>query len=164
MTLSLASIPAEASRVDGRGHVFTTTNDAAGNAVLVFERETAGVLRLVQTAPTGGNGTGAGLGSQGAVALSTDRHYLFTVNAGSSTVSAFLLTRQGIQLMSTVSSGGQRPISVTERSGVVYVVNSGVAATVVGLSSTRISPPRRRLGSTSAMATFSWPVSDTAHS
>jgi 6-phosphogluconolactonase (cycloisomerase 2 family) len=131
--LSLVSIPAEASRIDGRGHVFTTTNDAAGNAVLVFERELAGVLKLVQTAPTGGSGTGTGLGSQGAVALSTDRHYLFTVNAGSDTVSAFLLTRQGIQLTSTVSSGGHGPMSITERSGVVYVVNSGVGATVVGL-------------------------------
>jgi hypothetical protein len=35
-TLSLGSIPAEASRIDGHGHVFTTTNDAAGNAVLVY--------------------------------------------------------------------------------------------------------------------------------
>jgi 6-phosphogluconolactonase (cycloisomerase 2 family) len=133
--LSLASIPAHASRIDGRGHVFTTTNDPAGNAVLVFERQTDGVLTLVQTAPTGGNGTGAGLGSQGALALSTDRHYLFTVNAASDTVSSFLLTRQGIQLVSTVSSGGHGPISITERSGVVYVVHSGAGATVVGFRS-----------------------------
>lgn len=154
LTLSFASLQVEASRIDGHGYVFTSTNDAAGNAVLVFQREVGGGMRLVQTAPTGGNGSGAGLGSQGAIALSDDRHYLFVVNAGSDTVSAFLLTRQGMQLMSTASSGGHHPISVTERSGVVYVLNSGAGATVVGF--------RNSSGTLKALAGASYTLSDNA--
>lgn len=127
-----AAAPAHASRVEGHGHLFTSTNDLAGNAVLVYERDAAGVLALVQTASTGGAGTGAGLGSQGAVTLSGDRQYLFVVNAGSATVSTFHLARTGLQLVSTVASGGNAPLSVAEHAGVVYVLNSGAGARLAG--------------------------------
>lgn len=132
LALGVAAAPASASRIDGPGHVFTSTNDAAGNAVLVYERGLVGTLQLVLTAPTGGNGTGAGLGSQGALAFSTDHKYLFVVNAGSNSLSTFLLSSKGMQLMSTVASGGTAPISVAERSGTVYVLHSGVGAKLVG--------------------------------
>src|SRR5258707_406638 len=78
--------PAQAdteARIGGHGHVYTISNDAAGNALLVYTRGSGGALALTQTVPTGGNGTGAGLGTQGAVTLSRDGRYLFAVNAGS---------------------------------------------------------------------------------
>jgi 6-phosphogluconolactonase (cycloisomerase 2 family) len=134
--LSIAALTlssgAHAARIGGPGHVYTTTNDAGGNAVLVFTRGAAGTLSLSQTASTGGNGTGAGLGSQGAVTLSRDGQYLFTVNAGSGTVTTFMVGKAGLQWMSTVGSGGSTPLSVTERDGIVYVLNAGVGGNVTG--------------------------------
>jgi len=50
----------------------TLTNQVAGNAVAVFNRSADGTLTAAGTIATGGTGTGAGLGSQGAVALSDD--------------------------------------------------------------------------------------------
>jgi 6-phosphogluconolactonase (cycloisomerase 2 family) len=135
-TLAIAAFTfaggAQAARIGGPGHVYTTTNDAGGNAVLVFTRGDAGTLTLAQTVPTGGNGTGAGLGSQGSVTLSQDGQYLFTVNAGSGTVSTFLVVKSGLQWMSTVASGGATPLSIAERAGVVYVLNGGVGGNITG--------------------------------
>jgi 6-phosphogluconolactonase len=112
---------------------FTTTNDAGGNAVLVYRRAVDGSLSLVQTVPTGGAGTGTPLDSQGALALSDgpDRrfgdggHRLFAVNAGSSSISEFAVGRGGLTLLDTVSSGGVDPVSVTVRNGLLYVLNEG---------------------------------------
>ncbi len=126
------SMPAAAARVGGNGHVYTMTNNAAGNQVLVFDRAQKGVLTLAQTVNTSGNGTSAGLGSQGAVTLSQDGDWLFVVNAGSGTVSTFGVDNKGIHLVSTVASGGATPVSVTEYGGVVYVLNGGVGGNVTG--------------------------------
>ena len=41
---------------------------------------------------TGGNGVGANLGSQGAIALVPDGHTLFAVNAGSDSISEFAVS------------------------------------------------------------------------
>ena len=48
------------------GHVYQPTNDAAGNAVAVYDRYADGSLDAVGSVPTGGLGTGASLASQGA--------------------------------------------------------------------------------------------------
>jgi 6-phosphogluconolactonase (cycloisomerase 2 family) len=117
-----------------RGMVFTISNEA-NNEVLVFaasgDDEDYG-LRLAGAVPTGGRGTGAGLGSQGALVLSRDRDYLFAVNAASNSVSAFSIDRRGLLLESVVPSGGELPISVTEHEGVVYVLNAGGAGNISG--------------------------------
>lgn len=126
------AVPAQAAHVGGSGHVYTMTNSAAGNQVLVFDRAGKGVLTLAQTVDTAGNGTSAGLGSQGAVTLSQDGHWLFVVNAGSGTVSTFGVGDDGIHLVSTVASGGATPVSVTEYDGIVYVLNGGVGGNVSG--------------------------------
>jgi len=70
-------------------------------------------------------GAGHGLENQGALALSDDRKYLFAVNAGSDDVSVFRITAQGLTQTARVSSGGRLPVSVTERGGLVYVLNRG---------------------------------------
>ena len=43
------------------GSVYTMSNAAGGNAVLMFPRATDGSLMPAQSFPTGGLGTGAGL-------------------------------------------------------------------------------------------------------
>lgn len=118
-----------------RGKLFMSTNAPTGNAVNVYARAANGPATLIASVATHGIGTGAALGSQGAVTLSGNGRYLFVVNAGSNSVSTFRLGRSGLELASTVSSGGQRPISVTESDGLVYVLNApaaGAGNSVVG--------------------------------
>src|SRR5687768_12343483 len=51
------------------GAVYTITNEASGNEVAVYQRSVNGSLTFMAAYPTGGLGSGAGLGSQGAVIL-----------------------------------------------------------------------------------------------
>lgn len=106
------------------GQVYTSSNAAAGNSLLVYDDARDGHLRLIAELPTGGLGTSNGLGSQGAVTLSEDAQHLFVVNAGSNTVSTFAIERGHPVLTSVVDSGGLRPVSVTERDGLVVVLNA----------------------------------------
>ncbi|MEP7280637.1 MAG: beta-propeller fold lactonase family protein [Rubrivivax sp.] len=105
------------------GKLFTIGNAAAGNVLHVYDADPA-IAEPLTSAPTGGLGSGAGLGSQGAVTLSVDGRWLLVVNAGSHTVSCFALSGRGLSLVSVASSGGLGPISVSERHGLVYVVNA----------------------------------------
>jgi 6-phosphogluconolactonase (cycloisomerase 2 family) len=116
------------------GNVYTSTNGAAGNEVLVFEDRAGAGLHLRQRIATGGSGTGAGLGSQGAVTLSGDGRFLFVANAGSNSISTFRLGRRGLRLISVVSSGGLAPTSVAESGGLVFALNTQGAGGVVGFA------------------------------
>jgi 6-phosphogluconolactonase (cycloisomerase 2 family) len=107
------------------GSVYTMSNDVGGNAILVFDRLADGRLVSTGSVPTGGNGTGAGLGSQGALALTRSERWLLAVNPGSDTLSVFEIERQGLRLADVQPSGGVQPISVTEHDGLVYVVHAG---------------------------------------
>jgi len=109
---------------DGQRAVYTLTNQVAGNAVAVFNRAADGTLTAAGTIATGGTGTGAGLGSQGAVALSDDGRRLFAVNAGSNDVSVFDIGPAGLALASRTASGGTLPISLTVHGNVLYVLNA----------------------------------------
>src|SRR5438270_12085354 len=71
-----------------RQAVYTSSNAVGGNSVLAFNRAPDGSLTAAGAVSTGGLGTGAGLGSQGAIALDEDGNRLFVVNAGSNDVSA----------------------------------------------------------------------------
>jgi 6-phosphogluconolactonase (cycloisomerase 2 family) len=114
------------------GMVFTTSNAQAGNELLVFARGQDGTLTLHAGSSTGGQGSGAGLGSQGAVTLSGDGRFVFVVNAQSNSVSTFALHRRDLQLVSVVPSGGLHPISVTEHEGIVYVLSDAGNGNVAG--------------------------------
>lgn len=114
------------------GRVFTSTNAVAGNELLVYAAPRGGALTLQARLSTNGQGTGTGLGNQGAVTLSGNGRFLFVVNALSNSVSTFVVRRNGLDLRSTVDSGGLRPISVTEHDGVVYVLNAEGASNVTG--------------------------------
>jgi len=114
--------------------VYTLTNQVAGNAVAVFARAGDGTLTAAGSFSTGGAGTGAGLGSQGAVTLSNDGRLLFAVNAGSNDVSVFRVDPQGLSLLSRTLSGGTLPTSVTVSRNVVYVLNTGGAGNISGFT------------------------------
>jgi 6-phosphogluconolactonase len=138
LALGSIAIPAMASDDydddDGfrAGKVFTSTNALAGNELLVYAVDRSGQLVLQTRLATQGQGTGTGLGNQGAVTFSGNGRHLFVVNAQSNTVSTFAVRRDGISLVSTVDSGGLRPISVTEHDGIVYVLNAAGAGNVAG--------------------------------
>ena len=106
-----------------RDAVYTMSNSTAGNSVLQFNQSADGSLTAGASYPSGGLGTGAGLGNQGA--LIADGRHLFAVNAGSDDLSVFRVTRRGLRLVDRVPSGGIRPVSVTVHANLVYVLNAG---------------------------------------
>jgi 6-phosphogluconolactonase len=124
-------------RDDGRQAraVYVQSNDSSSNSVLVFERHEDGSLSAAGAVATGGTGAGAGLGSQGSVVLSRDKHWLFAVNAGSNSVSALRVRHDGsVALVDVADSGGDMPISVTEADGLVYVLNAGTRQNISGFT------------------------------
>lgn len=104
--------------------VYTLSN-ATANQVLAFQRFGNGQLRPAGQFATGGNGTGAGLGNQGALALSANARYLFAVNPGSSDISVFKVTHRGLALLDRVAEDGLTPVSIAVSRHRVYVVNAG---------------------------------------
>ena len=134
--LRLAAVAPAAADGGRAGAVYTLTNSAGGNAVAVFDRATDGTLNATGMVSTGGKGTGTGLGSQGALAMSKDGSWLYAVNPGSDTVAALRVTDRGPNGPSAVpSSGGQRPISLTAYGSLLYVLNEAggtLAGFVVG--------------------------------
>lgn len=140
LAMLVVAAAANASSSDNSpGAVYTLTNSAAGNAVVAFNRAADGTLTPQGTFPTGGNGAGSALGSQGAVVLSHDGRQLFAVNAGSNSISLFAVLPDGLDLQATAPSGGIRPISVTIHGSLLYVVNAGGAGNISGLVADRDS-------------------------
>ena len=77
VALGLAGAAAHADRLVDEGglrsgKIFTSTNAAAGNELMVFGGGPGGTLVPLARYSTFGFGTSAGLGSQGAVTLSQD--------------------------------------------------------------------------------------------
>jgi len=110
---------------DSVGAVYTLTNSPSGNAVVAYDRAADGTLTPAGSVPTGGTGTGAGLGSQGALVLGDNGKWLLAVNAGSNTVSLFRVQHDTLTLADTAPSGGTGPVSVTVDGDVAYVLNQG---------------------------------------
>lgn len=96
--------------------------------MVAYMRNPDGTLTQVAMYATGGLGVGHWLENQGALAFSSDRKYLFVVNAGSNDITVFQITAQGLTQTARASSGGRLPVSVTERGGFVYVLNRGSEA------------------------------------
>jgi len=129
---SLATAPMYVSKADERGEherregfVFVEDNGSVSNSILAFHREPDGALIPVGKFPTGGKGTGGGLGNQGALTVSRNGRWLVAVNAGSNEVSVFRIKPFALELTDKVSSGGRQPVSVTIKGGLVYVLNAG---------------------------------------
>jgi 6-phosphogluconolactonase (cycloisomerase 2 family) len=134
VTLVLAPLSAGAHPPASHDAVYVLSNDPAGNAVLRFERQGDGSLVTAGSYPTGGTGTGAGLGSQGAVTVDDSGRYLYAVNPGSGSVSSFRVRRDGLQLIDVEPSGGTMPTSVTVHGHLVYVLNAGGPGSISGFT------------------------------
>ena len=112
-------------RRDGH-YLYTETNEAGSNQIYYYQVDNDGSLSFQGAVSSGGLGTGAGLGSQGAVTLSEDHEWLFAVNAGSNTVSSFKVGHDGsISLAHTENSYGKMPVSVSLHDNLLYVLNFG---------------------------------------
>jgi 6-phosphogluconolactonase len=86
--------------------------------LIVYDRDGNGHLHLAEAVPTHGTGSGGivdPLQSQGSLAFSADRRFLFAVNPGSGTVSSFLSTPSQLVFIGNVGSGGAEPISIAVR-------------------------------------------------
>ena len=115
---------------NGRSRVYTTvytqTNEATGNYIVAYTSGPDGSLTELGRYATGGLGSGDGLGNQGAVHVTDSRYFLYAVNAGDHSVSAFLIHPDGtLYLLSVARLKGRRPVSVTSYRNLVYVVNAG---------------------------------------
>jgi 6-phosphogluconolactonase len=120
---------------DTAGAVFVMTNDAGKNQVIAFERSTNGALGESTSYDTHGRGSGGTtdpLESQGSLTLSQDHSLLFAVNAGSGSVSVFSVHKARLTFLNKAPSGGAQPSAVAEHGGLVYVLNSGGAGSLVG--------------------------------
>ena len=126
------TIPAAAAPADGFGTVYTSTNASSGNEVLVFNRAVNGALAFQGSYATGGLGDNVSLGSENAVILSQNNHWLFTVNAGSHQLSMFAVGSKGLTLVNVVDSGGLRPVSLTTYKDWLYVLNAGGSGNIEG--------------------------------
>jgi 6-phosphogluconolactonase len=122
--------------------VYMMTNMPVINEVVAFCRDMNGILTIIGSYPTGGRGTGARevstatqndgvdpLASKGSVALSRDGRFLFAVNAGSNTISSFIITNSGELVLADVKpSGGAQPNGLDVFGDLLYVSNVGNAA------------------------------------
>lgn len=119
------------------GAVFVQSNDARNNEVVAFARGQDGKLREVGRYSTGGTGSGTAEDNSNGLVLGTAEgetspvhnidkgDLLFVPNAGNNTISVMKVKADGLELVSKVSSGGEKPVSVTVNHGLLYVLNSG---------------------------------------
>jgi 6-phosphogluconolactonase (cycloisomerase 2 family) len=131
----LTNASASARSAKGSGAVFVMSNDAAKNQVIAYDRAADGSLGEATPYDTNGRGSGGTtdpLESQGSLTLSQDHSLLFAVNAGSGDVSVFSVHRSNLNLLNRTPSGGAQPSAIAEHNGLVYVLNSGGAGSLVG--------------------------------
>ena len=112
--------------------VATATNAVAANAVLFMPRNSDGSLGAPVSFPTGGTGSGGGLGNQSGIALDAYAMHLYVVNAGSNSISVFGVQSSGLVLEQTIASGGTQPISLALSDELLYVLNDGGVANISG--------------------------------
>jgi 6-phosphogluconolactonase len=110
------------------GHVYVNDNTEGQNTIAGFARHADGTLTPLPGSPfaAGGAGTGASIGSQGALQTARHGRYLVAVDAGSDQISVLRIEHDGsLQPVGLVASGGNEPVSVTVHHRLVYVANSG---------------------------------------
>jgi 6-phosphogluconolactonase len=135
----------QTSAIVGVNAVYTMSNAAAGNKVLGFLRADDGSLApMAAPFDTTGQGTGAGLGEQGAVAYDVGAQRLYVVNAGDHSFTAFRVEADGslsnAKKVTTAGFGDDGatllgPKSITFRGDTVYVLfqgNANVASKIAG--------------------------------
>jgi len=112
------------------GHLYVNDNTAGVNTIAAFDRNPDGTLTPLAGSPfaTDGAGTGAGIGSQGALQATADGRYLLAADAGSNQISVLRIKPHGeLEPVGggAVWSGGVEPVSIAVHDGLVYVANAG---------------------------------------
>lgn len=112
------------------GFVYVNDNASPANAVAGFARLADGALVPLRGSPfmTGGSGTGASIGSQGALQVAGNGRLLLAADAGSNQLSVLRIGREGSLMPvkgSPFSSGGTMPVSIAVHGRLVYVANAG---------------------------------------
>ncbi len=112
------------------GHVYINDNTAGVNTIAAFDRHADGSLTPIPGSPfpTGGAGTGAVIGSQGALQIADRGRYLLAVDAFSDQISVLRIRPDGSLRASRhriVASGGAEPVSIAVHGDLVYVANAG---------------------------------------
>lgn len=124
-----ASLGASSSGATALGFVYVNDNSAGTNTVAGFARQADGSLAPLPGSPfaAGGSGTGASIGSQGALQAARGGRYLIAADAGSNQLSVLRVGPGGALSLvgSPVSSGGVEPVSIATFGGLVYVANTG---------------------------------------
>jgi 6-phosphogluconolactonase (cycloisomerase 2 family) len=129
----LSSQEAEENHHEGMRAVYVLSNLPSGNMLLVYNRNSEGMLTQSASVSTGGTGTGGSLGSQGSICFNRNKKLLLAVNPGSNSISIFLVKRHNApRLIRTVSSNGVMPVSITAHKNIVYVLNSGGTGNITG--------------------------------
>ena len=108
--------------------VYTLSNEVSGNEVIQFNAAADGTLTEVARFPTGGTGTGEGLGNQGALAIARTpgSRVLWAVDPGSNSIAIFFVFGDGsLELLDTQETRGNRPVSITVRGDVAFVAFAG---------------------------------------
>ena len=107
------------------------------NQIVAYSRMEDGSLEEIGVYDTAGIGenirnSGANpLASQDPLIVSQDNRFLFAVNAGSESISSFVinddmtLTQASLNVSTTGSSNAQNPVSLTQYDDVLYVANTG---------------------------------------
>jgi 6-phosphogluconolactonase len=113
-----------------KGHVYVNDNAAGTNTIAAFNRAANGTLTAIAGSPfaAGGVGTGANIGSQGSLQLSSDGKYLLAADAYSNQISVLSVNADGSLTAvpgSPFSSGGIKPVSIAVHGSLVYVANAG---------------------------------------
>jgi hypothetical protein len=140
----LAAFFANPAVADPAGHarpsrpVFVLANDPTGNSVAVYDPRADGALVTAGRYATRGLGGVLDgsvvdhLASQGALTFDRASRLLYAVNAGSNTVTVFAVHGDRLERRQVVASGGEFPVSVAVRDGVVYVLNARGGGAVQG--------------------------------
>ena len=113
------------------GVVYTMTNGLLSNDVVAFGINPGGQLALIGNFPTGGLGSTEFDGGEGLDPLIsadsiivTDDDCLVCVNAGSDTITSFLIEDDfSLTKVSTINSGGVGPNSLAYSDGLIFVSN-----------------------------------------
>src|SRR5207245_9727348 len=102
--------------------LYCKDNTAGMNTVAGFDRHADGSLSPIEGSPfaAGGAGTGAGIGSQGALQASSDGRFLLVADAGSSQISVLRIRRDG-----SLRRVDQRPVSSCGSTPVVLAAHAG---------------------------------------
>ena len=127
------------------------------NQVVAYSRSADGVLTEIGVYDTGGVGeniraSGANpLASQDPLIVSKDQRFVFAVNAGSESISSFVinddftLTPASLDVSTSGATGAQNPVSLTVFEDILYVVNTGNFVDAEGAELTVLPQDRNRV-------------------